>query len=52
MLFRSEGAVTYYGQSFGGIYGTMLLGTDPRVRAGVANVPGGPVTEVTGPVRS
>ena len=42
-----EGAVTYYGQSFGGIYGAMLLGTDPRVRSGATNVPGGPITEVT-----
>jgi hypothetical protein len=41
-----EGAVTYFGQSFGGIYGTMLLGVDPRVRAGVPNVPGGPVVEL------
>ncbi len=40
------GAVAYYGQSFGGIYGTMLLGTDPAVTTGVPNVPGGPVTEV------
>lgn len=40
------GVVTYFGQSFGGIYGTMLLGTDPRVEAGVPNVPGGPVTEI------
>ncbi len=42
-----DGAVGYYGQSFGGIYGTMLLGTDPLVRNGVPNVAGGPVTEVT-----
>ncbi len=42
-----EGSVTYYGQSFGGTYGTILLGTDPHVRAGVANVGGaGPVTEI------
>ena len=40
------GVVTYFGQSFGGMYGTMLLGTDPRVEAGVPNVPGGPVTEI------
>ncbi len=38
--------VTYFGQSFGGIYGTMLLGTDPEVKAGVPDVPGGPITEV------
>ncbi len=42
-----DGVVTYFGQSFGGIYGTMLLGTDPKVRAGVPNVPGGPITEIS-----
>ncbi|MCW2606635.1 MAG: hypothetical protein JWO60_1328, partial [Frankiales bacterium] len=41
------GAVAYYGQSFGGIYGTMLLGSDPSVRVGVPNVAGGPVPEVS-----
>ena len=40
------GSVAYYGQSFGGIYGTMLLGTDPNVTVGVPNVPGGPVVEI------
>ena len=38
--------VTYYGQSFGGIYGTMLLATDTHLRIGVPNVPGGPITEI------
>jgi len=38
--------VAYYGQSFGGIYGTMLLGTDPRVAVGVPNVPGGPIVDI------
>jgi len=38
--------VTYYGQSFGGIYGTMLLGTDPEVTVGVPNVPGGPIVDI------
>lgn len=42
-----DDAVGYYGQSFGGIYGTMLLGTDPDVQSGVPNVPGGPITEIT-----
>ncbi|MCY7366292.1 MAG: hypothetical protein LH469_13405, partial [Frankiaceae bacterium] len=42
-----NGVVTYFGQSFGGIYGTMLLGTDPKVEAGVPNVPGGPITEIS-----
>jgi hypothetical protein len=36
----------YAGQSFGGIYGTMLLGVEPNIRAGVPNVPGGSITEV------
>ena len=34
------------GQSFGGIYGTKLLAIEPSIRAGVANVPGGPIIEV------
>ncbi|MCW2666550.1 MAG: hypothetical protein JWN57_1512, partial [Frankiales bacterium] len=38
--------VSYYGQSFGGIYGTMLLGTDPHVTVGVPNVPGGPIIDI------
>jgi hypothetical protein len=38
--------VRYVGQSLGGIYGTLLLAVDPRVRAGVLNVPGGPIAEV------
>ncbi|MGI8537066.1 MAG: Ig-like domain-containing protein, partial [Mycobacteriales bacterium] len=38
--------VKYYGLSFGGIYGTMLLGTDPTVRTGLLNVPGGPVVDI------
>lgn len=38
--------VTYFGQSFGGIYGTMLTGADPRVARSVLNVPGGPIAEI------
>ncbi|MGY1700866.1 Ig-like domain-containing protein [Geodermatophilus sp. SYSU D00766] len=38
--------VTYFGQSFGGIYGTLLTGTDPAVSRSVLNVPGGPVSEI------
>jgi hypothetical protein len=38
--------VTYFGQSLGGIYGTMLGGADPRVRVLVLNVAGGPIAEV------
>ncbi len=39
--------VTYFGQSFGGIYGTMLTGVDPAVTRSVLNVPGGPITEIS-----
>ena len=38
--------IYYAGQSFGGIYGVPLLGLEPDVRAGVANVPGGPIIEI------
>ncbi|MDQ6649673.1 MAG: hypothetical protein M3Z02_06095, partial [Actinomycetota bacterium] len=38
--------VEYYGLSFGGIYGTMLMGTDPSVKAGLLNVPGGPIIDI------
>lgn len=38
--------IYYAGQSFGGIYGAMLLGVEPRIKAGVPNVPGGSITEV------
>ncbi len=36
----------YYGQSFGGIYGTMLMATDTHLTVGVLNVPGGPIVEI------
>jgi hypothetical protein len=42
----STSRIYYFGQSFGGIYGTELLGTDPLIRAGVPNVPGGPIIEI------
>jgi Big-like domain-containing protein len=42
----STGRIYYAGQSFGGIYGTELLGSEPDIRAGVANVPGGPIIEI------
>lgn len=42
---RRDG-VSYYGQSLGGIYGTLLMGADPRVRVAALNVPGGPILEV------
>lgn len=36
----------YYGQSFGGIYGAMLAGSDPLLQAVGLNVPGGPISEI------
>lgn len=41
-----QGSVFYVGHSLGGIYGTLLLAVEPRLRAGVLNVPGGPIVEV------
>jgi len=41
-----RGRIYYFGQSFGGIYGTMLLGVEPSIRAGVPNVAGGSIIEV------
>jgi fermentation-respiration switch protein FrsA (DUF1100 family) len=38
--------IVYFGQSFGGIYGTLLLAVDPLVRVGVLNVAGGPIVEI------
>ncbi|MBT9508218.1 Ig-like domain-containing protein [Rhodoferax sp.] len=38
--------IYYAGQSFGGIYGTIFLGVEPAIKAGVPNVPGGSITEV------
>jgi hypothetical protein len=38
--------IYYAGQSFGGIYGTIFLGIEPDVRAGVPNVPGGSITDI------
>ena len=38
--------ITYYAQSLGGIYGTMLMGVDPKVEVGALNVPGGPILEI------
>jgi hypothetical protein len=36
----------YYGLSFGGIYGTMLMGTDPSLSQGLLNVGGGPIVDI------
>jgi len=42
-----DGTRIYYaGQSFGGIYGTLLMTVDPLLRAGVLNVPGAPIVEI------
>ncbi|HET9837563.1 MAG TPA: Ig-like domain-containing protein [Candidatus Angelobacter sp.] len=38
--------IYYAGQSFGGIYGTIFLGIEPDVQAGVPNVPGGPIVDI------
>lgn len=38
--------IYYSGQSFGGIYGTILMGIEPNIQAGVPNVPGGSITDV------
>lgn len=38
--------IYYFGQSFGGIYGTMFLAIEPDVRVGVPNVAGGPIIEI------
>jgi hypothetical protein len=42
----SKQNVEYYGLSFGGIYGTMLLGTDPHVKVGFLNSGGGPILDI------
>ena len=42
----SHEKIYYAGQSFGGIYGVKFLALEDSVRAGVPNVPGGPVIEI------
>jgi hypothetical protein len=37
--------IYYFGQSLGGIYGTIFLAVEPDVRVGVPNVAGGPLLE-------
>jgi hypothetical protein len=39
--------IYYAGQSFGGIYGTIVLGIESDIKAGVPNVPGGSITDIT-----
>ena len=38
--------IYYAGQSFGGIYGTIMMGVERNLKAGVVNVPGGSITEI------
>ncbi len=38
--------ISYFGQSFGGIYGTTFMAVEPDVPAGVVNVPGGSIPEI------
>ena len=38
--------VRFFAQSLGGIYGTMLMATDPQLRVAVLNVPGGPIVDI------
>jgi hypothetical protein len=38
--------IYYAGQSFGGIYGTIFVGTEASIKAGVLNVPGGSISEI------
>jgi hypothetical protein len=44
VLSRSK--ISYFGISFGGIYGTMLMGVDPVFEQGLLNVPGGPIVDI------
>src|SRR5262249_30049269 len=37
--------ISYFGQSLGGLYGTIFLAVEPDVLAGVPNVPGGSLIE-------
>lgn len=40
------GRIYYFGQSFGGIYGTIFLAVESDVRVGVPNVPGGAIIDI------
>ena len=42
----SRSRIYYFGQSFGGIYGTEMLGVEPNIGTGVVNVPGGSIIEI------
>ena len=41
-----QNRIYYFGQSFGGIYGTIFLGVESDVRVGAPNVPGGPIIDI------
>ena len=38
--------ISYYGQSLGGIYGTIVAAIEPRLVRSVLNVPGGPLVDI------
>ena len=38
--------IGYYAQSLGGIYGTMVMATDPTLGVGALSVPGGPILDI------
>ena len=42
----SRSRIGYYGQSLGGIYGTLAVAADPDLEYGLLNVPGGPIGEI------
>lgn len=42
----AQSKVAYYGRSWGGMVGALLLGVDSHVQYGVLNVPGSPVTDI------
>jgi hypothetical protein len=42
----SRSRIAYYGQSLGGIYGTIAAALEPRLRRAALNVPGGPIIDV------
>ena len=42
----NDSRIFYAGQSFGGIYGTILLGVESNIQAGALNVAGGSIAEV------
>ncbi len=45
-LALSPKNIEYYGLSFGAIYGTMFMATDPHVKVGFLNSGGGPIIDI------